>query len=549
MRMDRERGRSCPRARVVCIVHGAETRTSPTDSTADMPLRNSWRRDVPAAIVLVLIALPLCLGISLAAGAPLTAGLIAGVVGGLFVGGLSASPVMVSGPAAGLTSVVIAGIASAGSFRAFLVSVVLAGLLQLLLSRLRAGVIGYFFPSSVIRGMLAGIGVTLILKQLPHAIGYDVDFEGDESFRQANNETTFSALGNMLDAVHPGAIIITVLSLAVLLAWDRWRPDRLRFLPAALLAVLIGLIANALFPTLNGAFVLTPTHLVQLPVASQPSDWLNFLAWPDWTVIALPATWRIAATIAVVASLETLLSLDATDKMDPFKRESDTDRELQAQGLGNVVSGLIGGLPIAGVIVRSAANIDAGAQTRRSTMIHGGLLLAAVLTLPVVLNLIPLASLAAILLFTGYKLASPALFRMAWTQGPSQFTPFAVTLVAIVMTDLLLGIAVGLSVGFFFILREHLRQPALRQVSGPGAVLTRYVLPDQATFLSKANIERTLEAVPPGARIEIDGRNTTRFDPDVLEQLHEFAETARLRNIDYRMVGIPVAETTPIHTL
>lgn len=514
-----------------------------------MPLRNSWRRDVPAAIVLVLIALPLCLGISLAAGAPLTAGLIAGVVGGLLVGGLSASPVMVSGPAAGLTAVVIAGIASAGSFRAFLVSVVLAGLLQLLLSRLRAGIIGYFFPSSVIRGMLAGIGVTLILKQLPHAIGYDVDFEGDESFWQANNETTFSALGNMFDAVHPGAIIVTLLALAVLLAWDRWRPARLRILPAALLAVLIGLIANALFPSLNGAFVLTSSHLVQLPVASRPSDWLDFLAWPDWTVIASPTTWRIAATIAVVASLETLLSLDATDKMDPFKRESDTDKELQAQGVGNVISGLLGGLPIAGVIVRSAANIDAGAQTRRSTMIHGGLLLAAVLTLPVVLNLIPLASLAAILLFTGYKLASPALFRMAWAQGPSQFTPFAVTLVAIVVTDLLLGIAIGLSVGFFFILREHLRQPALRQVSGHGAVLTRYVLPDQATFLSKANIERTLEAVPPGARIEIDGRNTTRFDPDVLEQLHEFAETARLRNIDYRMVGIPAAETTPIHTL
>jgi MFS superfamily sulfate permease-like transporter len=504
---------------------------------------------VPAAIVLVLIALPLCLGISLAAGAPLTAGLIAGVVGGVLVGGLSASQVMVSGPAAGLTAVVITGIASAGSFRAFLVSVVLAGLLQLVLGRLRAGLIGYFFPSSVIRGMLAGIGVTLILKQLPHAIGYDVDFEGDESFWQANNETTFSALGNMLDAVHPGALTVTLLSLGVLLAWDHWRPARLRVVPAALLAVLAGLFANALFPALNGALVLAPSHLVQLPVASRPSDWLDFLAWPDWTALASTTTWRIAVTIAVVASLETLLSLDATDKMDPFKRESDTDRELQAQGVGNVVSGLLGGLPIAGVIVRSAANIDAGAQTRRSTMIHGGLLLAAVLALPAVLNLIPLASLAAILLFTGYKLASPALFRMAWAQGPSQFTPFAVTLVSIVVTDLLIGIGIGLAVGFFFILREHLRQPALRQVSGHGAVLTRFVLPDQATFLSKANIERTLEAVPPGARIEIDGRNTTRFDPDVLEQLHEFAETARLRNIDYRMVGIPAAETTPIHTL
>jgi len=514
-----------------------------------MPLTNPWRRDVPASIVLVLIALPLCLGISLAAGAPLTSGLIAGVVGGILVGSLSASPVMVSGPAAGLTAVVITGIASVGSFRAFLAAVVIAGLLQLGLGVLRAGIVGYFFPSSVIRGMLAGIGVTLILKQLPHAVGYDVGFEGDESFVQANDETTFSALRHMIDAVHPGAVVTTLLALIVLLLWERWRPNRLRVLPAAVLAVLVGVVANAVFPGIHEALVLQASHLVQLPVASRPAEWAAFLTWPDWTAVTSMTTWRVAATIAIVASLETLLGLDATDKMDPFKRESDTDRELLAQGAGNVVSGLLGGLPIAGVIVRSAANIDAGAQTRRSTIIHGGLLLAAVLTLPALLNLIPLASLAAVLLFTGYKLASPALFRMAWSQGGSQFTPFAVTLVAIVLTDLLVGIGIGLAIGLFFILREHLRQPALRKVSGPGSVLTRYVLPDQATFLSKANIERTLQAVPAGSRVEIDGRHTTRFDQDVLEQLHEFEKTARLRKIDYRLVGIPAAPTTPIHTL
>ena len=514
-----------------------------------MPFPNPWRRDLPSAIVLVLIALPLCLGISLASGAPLTSGLISGVVGGILVGTISSSPVLVSGPAAGLTAIVVAGIATAGSFRAFLVAVVIAGVVQLGLSRIRAGIVGYFFPTAVIRGMLAGIGLTLILKQLPHAFGYDVDFEGDEAFRQPNNETTFSALQQMWDSLHPGAITISVVALLSLLLWERWRPERLKVLPAAVFAVVIGIVMNATFLAMRPELALQATHLVQLPVASHPGEWVAFLTWPDWSAITSPAIWGVGLTIAVVASLEALLALDATDKMDPHKRESDTDRELFAQGAGNIVSGLLGGLPISGVIVRSAANIDAGAQTRRSTITHGVLLLAAVLTLPAVLNLIPLASLAAVLLFTGFKLASPELFRMAWSQGRSQFVPFLVTMVAIVLTDLLIGIMIGLAIGLFFILREHLLQPALRKVSGPGSVLTRYVLPDQATFLSKANIERTLQALPFDSRVEIDGRHTTRFDLDVLEQLHEFAETARLRRIDYRLVGIPAAATTPTHTL
>lgn len=514
-----------------------------------MPFPNPWRRDLPAAVVLVLIALPLCLGISLAAGAPLTAGLISGVVGGVLVGALSSSPVMVSGPAAGLTAVVVGGIAATGSFRAFLVAVVIAGVLQLALGAMRAGIVGYFFPSSVIRGMLAGIGVTLILKQLPHALGYDVDFEGDEAFRQANNETTFSALQQMWDGLHPGAIVVSLVAFGALLLWERWRPRSLKVIPAAVFAVVIGIGLNAVFPQLNPALVLQATHLVQLPVVSHPGEWLAFLTWPDWSALSSFDTWRVGATIAVVASLEALLALDATDKMDPHKRESDTERELFAQGTGNIVSGLLGGLPISGVIVRSAANIDAGAQTRRSTITHGALLLVAVLTLPALLNRMPLASLAAVLLYTGFKLASPALFRMAWSQGRSQFAPFIITMVAIVLTDLLIGITIGLAVGLFFILYAHLKQPALRQISGPGAVLRRFVLPDQATFLSKASIERTLQALPFDSRVEIDGRHTTRFDLDVLEQLHEFEETARLRRIDYRLVGIPAAPTTPTHTL
>ncbi len=511
-----------------------------------MPFPDPWRRDLPAAVVLVLIALPLCLGISLASGAPLTAGLISGVVGGLLVGALSASPVMVSGPAAGLTAIVVTGIAATGSFRAFLIAVILAGVIQLVLAALRVGIVGYFFPHSVIRGMLAGIGVTLILKQLPHAIGYDVGFEGDESFRQANDATTFSTLGDMLGSIHVGALATTVAALAALLAWERWRPETLRVLPAALIAVLVGIGLQFLLPRIDSTFALDAAHLVQLPLAS---EWAGVFAWPDWSAFMSVTTWQVALSIAVVASLEALLSVDATDKLDPFKRKSDTNRELMAQGAGNVVCGLLGGLPLTGVIVRSAANVGAGAVTRRATVVHGLLLLAAVLLLPVVLNLIPLASLAAILLYTGYRLASPALFRMAWSQGRAQFTSFAVTLVAIVLSDLLVGIGFGLAVGFFFILREHLRQPAFRQISPPGAVLTRYALPDQATFLSKANIERSLEALPMGSRVEIDGRGTARFDIDVLEQLHDFTETARLRKIDYRLVGIPAAAITPTHTL
>lgn len=513
----------------------------------ETPISNPWRADAPASLVVVLVALPLCLGIALASGAPLSAGLLAGVVGGLLVGALSGSPLMVSGPAAGLTAIVVSGIATLGSFRAFLVAVVIAGAIQLILGAVRAGIIGYYFPSAVIRGMLAAIGVILILKQLPHAIGYDASFEGDETFRQANDENTFSALRHLLDAVHPGAIIVALTALAAFLAWERWRPARLRVVPAALVAVLVGVGLNAGFPALGESLVLGTTHLVQLPVAAQPSDWLAYLMWPDWSAISSVDTWRVGVTIAIVASLETLLSLEATDKMDPLKRESDTNRELLAQGVGNLTAGLLGGLPITGVVVRSAANIDAGALTRRSAMMHGGLLLAAVLTLPSLLNHIPLAALAAILLYTGYKLASPALFKMTWRQGKAQFVPFVVTLVAIVLTDLLIGIAIGLAVGLFFILAEHLRQPALRRVSPPHAVLIQYALPDQATFLSKANIERTLDAIPVGARVEIDGRQTTRFDLDVLEQLHEFSETARSRNIDYRLVGIPAAATTPSH--
>jgi MFS superfamily sulfate permease-like transporter len=502
--------------------------------------KDSWRYDLPASIVVVLVALPLCLGIALASGAPLSAGLLAGVIGGIVVGLLSDSQLMVSGPAAGLTAIVLAGVTALGSFPAFLTATIIGGLLQIVLSIIRAGVIGYYFPSAVIRGMLAGIGVILILKQLPHAVGYDADFEGDESFLQPDGSNTFSALSEALQQIQPGAALICILALFILVFWPKVPAlKKLKLMPAPLVVVLTGVGLNALFGMLAPDWAIRSTHLVQLPVPETARDLLTFFIFPDLSALANPETWRLGVTIAIVASLESLLSLEATDKLDPYKRESDTNRELLAQGVGNTICGFVGGLPVTGVIVRSAANIDSGGRTRWSGITHGVLLLVAVLTIPALLNYIPLAALAAILLHTGYKLASPALWTSTYRLGWQQFTPFAVTVVAIVLTDLLIGIAVGMLVGLFFILSEYLRQPALSRVSPPDAVLQRYQLPDQATFLSKANIERTLDALPTGARIEIDGRQTKRFDHDVLEILHDFSKTAELRGIDYRLVGVP----------
>ncbi len=513
---------------------------------APLDYETPWSVDLRASVVVLLVALPLCLGIALASGAPLASGLIAGVVGGIIVGAISGSALMVSGPAAGLTAIVIVAIGQLG-FPAFLTAVVIAGVMQVGLSIARAGIIGYYFPSAVIKGMLAAIGIILILKQVPHALGNDSSYIGDESFQQANAENTFSALGDTLARIEPGAALIALLSLSVLVLWDNKRFKQLKRVPAPLVVVLLGVGLNALYAVVQPGWQLTDLHLVGLPVASSLSDYSAFFAFPDLSAVVRPEVWKVAVTLAIVASLETLLSLDATDKMDPYKRESDTNRELLAQGVGNSVSGLIGGLPITGVIVRSAANIDAGARTKRSTIAHGVLLLLCIVAIPKLLNLIPLAALAAILLYTGYKLANPVLWKTAWRLGPSQFIPFSVTVVAIVLTDLLTGIAVGMGVGLFSILYQSLREPALRRVNSKDAVLQRFVLPDHATFLMKANIERTLEEFPPDSRIEIDGRKCTKIDYDVLELLQDYKITSRLRNIDFRLVGVPDLPSTPAH--
>jgi SulP family sulfate permease len=497
--------------------------------------------------VVFLVALPLCLGVALASGAPLFSGLVAGIVGGIVVGSLSGSQLMVSGPAAGLTAIVLAAIGSLGSFQLFLVAVVLAGLMQIGLGVARAGIIGYYFPSSVIKGMLAAIGLILILKQLPHAVGYDADYQGDESFRQPNDENTFTALADALGRVQPGAAIISALSLLVLILWNRPALKRLKVVPAPLVVVLIGVGLNLLYTRVAPAFALGAEHLVQLPVPRSGGEFAALLTFPDWSGIVNPAVWVTAVTIAIVASLETLLSLEATDKMDPYKREAPPNRELLAQGVGNTLSGLVGGLPVTGVIVRSSANIDAGARTRWSAVTHGALLLVAVLAAGSLLNKIPLAALAAVLLSTGFKLAHPKLFAAAWRTGRRHFASFVITIVAILLTDLLVGIGIGLAVGLFFILLEQSRAPGFTDATPAGGVLRRLVLPEQVTFLHKASVAQTLESIPPGSRVEIDGRQARQLDHDVVELITDFRQTAKLRGIDLRVVGLPDTPTIPAH--
>lgn len=519
----------------------------PSD-TATAPSRTaSWRADIPAAIVIFLVAVPLCLGIALASGAPLFSGIISGIVGGVVVGSLSGSQLMVSGPAAGLSAMVVTSIATLGSYRAFLATVVVAGAVQVMLAVARAGIVGYYFPSSVIRGMLTAIGLILILKQIPHALGYDADFEGDETFLQMNAENTFTAIVNALARIEPAAVLLSVAGLVVLVLWDRGIGKQLRLLPGALVAVVLGIVGQRVLPMFDGALQLGPEHLVGLPVPRSLADIGALFATPDWSALLRVDAWQIAITLGIVASLETLLTLEATDKLDRYKREAPTDRELAVQGVGNMVAGFLGGLPVTGVLVRSAANVDAGAQTKSSAIIHGLLMAVAVFLIPVALNMIPLASLAAVLIYTGVKLAQPQLVRHMWSQGRMQFVPFLVTVLAILLTDLLMGIMVGLAVGFLFVLFDQLRYPCYTIVSGAGSVLQRIRLQEQVTFLNKASLAQFLDSLPAKSRIEVDGRGCRHIDHDVLEFISDFRQTALLRQIDFRTVGIALPPVSPSH--
>jgi len=496
-------------------------------------------RDFTAGLVVFLVALPLCLGVALASGAPLLSGVLSGIVGGILVGALSGSHTSVSGPAAGMTAIVAAQIVILGSFPAFLLSVVLAGLIQIGLGFAQAGFVAAFIPSSVIKGLLAAIGVILILKQIPHIFGHDRDPEEDMAFQQPDHENTFSELVRTMENIHPGASVIGIVSIAVLLAWGTWKPLKNSGVPAPLIVVLLGVGISWLFRQLGGNWIIEPSHLVQVPVADTLTGFLGFLQWPDFSQWSNQAVYIAAVTIAVVASLETMLSLEAVDKLDPEQRTSPPSRELVAQGFGNVVAGLIGGLPMTSVIVRSSVNVNAGGKTKLAAITHGIFLLVSVMFLPVWLNAIPLSCLAAILLVTGVKLVSPALVKQMWSEGRYQYIPFAVTIAAIVLTDLLIGVLIGLAVSISFILHSNMRRPIRRFVEKHlGGDVVHIELANQESFLNRAALSKVLAEIPRSGHVLLDAQNTDYIDPDVLGLIRDFKEqTGPARGVEVSLLG------------
>lgn len=483
------------------------------------------RADLVAGLVVFLVALPLCLGIAMADKAPLTAGIWGGIIGGLVVGWLSGSHTSVSGPSAGSTAVVIAALNQLGSFEAFLLALFIGGLIQIVLGLTRTGFIAEFFPSSVINGLLAAIGVILVLKQIPHVLGRDTDPEGEMSFFQPDKETTLSEFGELIDSIHPGAAVIGLVSVAILAYWDRCKPLKRTGVPAALAVVLFGVLMTLIFQHVGGAFEIASSHLVQVPVAKDLSDYLQFFQFPDFSKLGDIAVYQAALTIAMVASLETLLNIEAVDKVDPQHRETPPSRELVVQGIGNAMLGLVGGIPISSVIVRSSVNLNAGAQTKLSAIFHGVLMLVAVTALPSYLNMIPLSCLAAILLVTGFKLVSPKLIKQMWHEGRYQFIPFAVTLIAIVFTDLVTGVLIGMAISIGFILNSNLRRPLRRIIEKHlGGDVMHIVLANQVSFLNRATLEKTLRNVEPGSHILLDAESTDYIDPDVLNLITNFKE-------------------------
>ena len=514
------------------------TKSSP-QFDSDFGVLSKLRYDIPAGVAVFLVAVPLCLGIALASGAPLFAGLIAGIMGGLIVPLLSRSALGVSGPAAGLAVIVLTAIQDLG-FEAFLLAVVIAGILQAGLGIIKAGVIGYFFPSSVITGMLSGIGIIIFIKQIPHALGYDRDYEGDLSFFQDDGYNTFSELSHMLNYITPGAVIIAAVSLAILILWEQpWikKQQVLLLLPGSLIAVVAGILISQVLQAFHPSLVIDAEHLVSIPVAQNSADLLNQFIFPDFTQISNPQIYITAITLAIVASLETLLCVEAADKMDIYKRVTPTNRELIAQGLANSASGLIGGLPVTQVIVRSSANIQSGAKTKAAAFVHGLLLLITVIFIPTILNLIPLASLAAILFVVGYKLAKPELFIKTYKTGMYHFIPFIATILGLVFTNLLLGIAIGLVIALLCVLLENYKVAGYyRQEHEDKTTIIR--LSEQVSFLNKANILRTLDQLPGHSKVVIDASNSRYIDYDVYEIIINFKAEAKRKNIQLEIINL-----------
>ena len=492
---------------------------------------SNLKSDFPSAVVVFLVALPLCLGIALGSNAPLFSGIIGGIVGGIVVGSLSGSQLSVSGPAAGLTAIVVVAIAKLQVYEAFLAAVVLAGIFQIILGYLKAGVLGDYIPSSVIKGMLAAIGLILILKQLPHFVGYEADFLGDETFEQKDGKNTFSELVFALQHVLPVALAIGLFSILLQVLWDKVLVKRiksLKLVPAPLVVVIAGVAINEVLKLSYPSLALGKFHLVSIPVAGSVSEFTSFFTSPDFSHLSNYSVWTTALTIAIVASLETLLNVEAADDLDPYQRVTPTNRELKAQGVGNIVSGLIGGLPLTSVIVRTSAGIYAGAKTKMSAILHGVFLLLCVAFIPGLLNHIPYASLAAILIYTGYKLAKVSIFREFYRKGWNQFLPFVITILAILFTDLLVGILVGCAMGLFFLLRSNFKS-AVFVVSDENKFLFR--LRKDVSFLNKPIIKNKLEQVPADSYVLIDAARADFIDRDVVEVIEDFMKHAHLKDI------------------
>ena len=507
-------------------------------------LFDSLRSDIPSGLVVFLVALPLCLGIALASGAPPLSGVLSGIIGGIVIGSLSNSHISVSGPAAGLIAIVLTAIATLGSFEAFLLAVFLAGVLQMVLGLIKAGSISNYFPTNVIEGMLAGIGVIIIINQLEHAVGFDKVNGGEESLFRMDGGNPFSDIPEILNRFEGGAVIISLVSLAILIAWDKIAfLKKLKMLPGALVAVILGIIINEIFVATGSSFALSREHLVTLPVANSFDDVAGFIKSPDFSVISNPQVWITAATIAIVASIETLLCIEASDRMDEQKRYTDTNRELRAQGIGNMLSGLIGGLPITSVVVRSSANANSGAKSKMSTIFHGTLLLICALSIPTLLNKIPLATLAAVLMLVGYKLANPAKLKHFWEKGKYQFVPFIATLLAVVFTDLLRGVALGMAISIIFIIRGNLKRAYhFRKEEYAEGDIIHIELAQEVSFLNKAAIKSTLNDIPENSKVVIDASDTVYIAHDVLDLIKEFREVkAKEHHIKVKLVGFKSA--------
>ncbi|WP_396179173.1 SulP family inorganic anion transporter [Flavobacterium sp.] len=566
--------------------------------TKNTSLFANLKSDLPAGLVVFLVALPLCLGIALASGAPPLSGIIAGIVGGIVVGFFSKSHLSVSGPAAGLTAIVLTAITDLGAFNIFLTAVLIAGIIQLILGFLKAGSISNYFPTNVIEGMLAGIGVIIILKQIPHAIGYDDDFEGNLSFEQSDGSNTFSYLFGALDYIQLGSVLVTIVSLGILISWDKISfLKRLKLLPGALVAVVVGILLNEFFRVSGSRLFLTKEHLVSLPVPSSIEDFKNIIVLPDFNGFLNTKVWIVGITIAIVASIETLLCIEAADRMDIQKRYTDTNVELKAQGIGNMLSALLGGLPMTSVVVRTSANNIAGAKSKMSAIFHGVLLLVSVLAIPFLLNKIPLATLAAVLLMVGYKLAVPNIkhfasfmpkevnlliisfvaikvaldatqkpgtavivfcvisllilvycvykfqknieFKKSITRNQYLYFPFFATTLAVVFTDLLKGVALGIIISIIFILRGNLKRAYRfhKEKFEDGDVI-RIDLAQEVSFLNKAAIKSTLSEIPENSRVVINASDTVYIAHDVLDLIQEFATIRAVEdNIKVKLKG------------